>query len=190
MRGDDTTMTISGPDGLHFSASPAQLRRVTSDLRAQQGLPGFDDELEEPTEEERAQGEDDLRDEELSDAHRAWQRTARDHLLAEEAVTEIKRRSKKTRLKLGVVYRHATEGCAVAAQLTVTYAARGRQLADAALNRYLAELATYEGQPCEVAEQVCHDLYVVLRPKTIKVCLVSKLHGVERSEEEEREWIW
>lgn len=189
MRGDDTTLTISGPDGLHIETSPAQLRRVTRDLRAQQGLPGFD-EPEEPTEEERAQGEDDVRDEELTDAHRAWQRTARAHLLAEGAVTEIKRRSKKTRLKLGVVYRHAGESCAVAAQLTVTYAARGHQLTEAALSRYLAELATYEGEPCEVAEQVCHDLYLVLRPKTIKVCLVSKLHGVERSEEEEREWIW
>lgn len=192
MKSDETMMRIEGAGVDTGWISAERLERAAERVAGrsgQQALPGLN-EPQELTEEERAEARDQERRELLTEGQLSWQSKARMHLTGEGAVVETARRSRKTRLKLAVVYRHAGEGCACAATLTLTYESRDLQVADSALARYLSELAAYEGLPCEVAEQICHDLYTVLHPSTIKVQLVSKLHGVERTEEEEMSWPW
>jgi hypothetical protein len=182
---DDTTMSLTGPDGL--STGPIKMsdfKRAAE--RVQMEIPG----AEAPSEDERIEGEDELFRELLTPDQRTWQDDARRHLEAEDAIFETARRSKMTRIKVPVIFRHSKEEMSCQATLSITFEARERQVGDVALSRYLASLATYEGLPSDVVDQVCHDLYCALRPKLIKVQLVAKIHGVQRTEEEERSWSW
>lgn len=182
---EDTTMSISGPDGL--STGPIKLSDfMRAAERVQMEIPG----AEAPTEDERIEGEDVLFRELLTPNQRAWQDDARRHLDADGAIIETARRSKQTKIKVPVIFRHSAEEMSCSASITVTFEARERQIGDVALSRYLGCLADYEGLPSDVVDQVCHDLYCALRPKLIKVQLAAKIHGVQRTEEEERSWNW
>lgn len=74
---------------------------------------------------------------------------------------------------------HKAEGLEYTGKLTINYSPRNEQLVEYHLIKYLQALRAFEGSPSDLVSQIAQDLYITLRPHSLKVSFVLTIHGAK-----------